>query len=258
MHVRNIATAPLSSSRSMTRSSPTATGHAGGLAPARARPQEGAGPRRSLPMQLTDLRHAPTAACVGAALAALCFSAIDAEQRPSAPAAAAPVTASDIAALAADSRSWLGLDREPRLRGVPCMSAAEDADLRLAYVFARDPAAYLGLESGAPQHDQALVLATYDAERWTAPGPGRPPEYAVAIDGAYYVGGAPREQLVLAREAEGPWTFGIVEGDGSVREAGTNIKLCLRCHANAPYERLFGLESDGGRKAAAPEPQRER
>lgn len=158
---------------------------------------------------------------------------------------ATEVPAAVIATLAADAPTWLPTTDGTRLRDVPCMSAAEDAEFRLAHVLARDPAAYRGLESGASQDGQAVVLQTFDANPYRASGPGRLPDHVHRVGDGYFVRGEQRESLVAARGASGTWTYGIVETDGSVRASGTSIKLCLRCHASAPYDGLFGL--DGSR-----------
>jgi|GEM_PF-3943477 len=194
----------------------------------------------SRPNRLPRPNHFASCAAVGAALLATFLAA----PRSHAP-RTAPFEAPDLAALVADAPTWLPVTSDGRARPVPCMSAAEEAEFRLAFVMARDPAAYRGVESGASQDGQAIVLATYDATPYRASGPGRLPDRVVRVGDGSFLTGSQRESLVAARGADGAWTYGTVDPDGTVRASGTTIMLCLRCHADAPHDGLFGL--DGSR-----------
>lgn len=166
-----------------------------------------------------------------------------------------PPATMDFVAMVADAPTWMpltvpvagpvvtGAPASPRgstaVHPVGCRLVAHEGMVRLGRFAARDPAAYRGLESGAPQAHQALVLTTYDATRWTPPGPGRPPADVVTIDGVSWRAVRTSESLVMAADADGTWTYAVVGPQGDVRSSG-RPDACLACHAQAPYGELFG------------------
>jgi hypothetical protein len=161
----------------------------------------------------------------------------------------------DIAAVVADSPTWMPLtpvaptnvatalagpgSGPTTVRAVSCRLETQDGAVRLGRLAARDPAAYRGLESGAPQAHQALVLTTSDATRWTPPGPGRPPADVVTIDGVSWRPAGRSDTLVMVADAEGAWTYAVVGPAGDVRSSG-RTDSCLSCHEGAPFGELFG------------------
>lgn len=168
--------------------------------------------------------------------------------------------ADQVARIAADYRTWGALDQPLRLAPTLCRrppaggdpttrrSEAEDGahGKKLYRLYARDPAAYRGVESGAPQAHQVLVKEAFEAVPFEMPGPGSvPPDVVITTDGLFRAG-APAGLFVMHRgpepgEDERLWTYATVDPAGEVEAVG-RLESCVRCHAEAPYGGLFGLD----------------
>ncbi|MCC7014530.1 MAG: hypothetical protein IT454_18360 [Planctomycetes bacterium] len=166
-------------------------------------------------------------------------------------------------AIAADYRTWMPLEPSPLGAsnqgpgaggGSPPLygSAAGDSAHagQLLYVFARDAAAYRGLESGAPQRDQVLVLEAHALEPLVMPGPGRPPADALQTPRGWVRAGALTGIHVMER-IDDAWRYASLTPEGEVTQLGRPA-ACLECHAHAPFDELFGATLRGVRKNAKP------
>jgi len=140
--------------------------------------------------------------------------------------------------------------RRPRAtsRGALTISFADSGphSTKLYRLYARDPAAYRGVESGASQAAQVLVKETFVAEPFSMSGPGEVPEFVVQTPEALFRAGAPAGLFVMQRDAsagssESAWTYATVAPSGEITAIG-RIDSCIRCHVDAPYGGLFGLE----------------
>lgn len=162
--------------------------------------------------------------------------------------------------IARDFPTWGALDtalrvaptdcRMPRVvnHGALTASLAESGphSTKLYRLFARDPAAYRGVESGAAQRDQVLVKQAFVAEPIEMPGPGEVPRDSVGTPQGLFRAGAAAGLFVMQRDAnagggESAWTYATVDPSGEVTALG-RLEACIRCHRDAPYEGLFGLE----------------
>lgn len=140
--------------------------------------------------------------------------------------------------------------RMPRIvsHGTLTISLAESGPhgTKLYRLYARDPAAYRGLESGASQEGQVLVKEAFVAEPFEMQGPGEVPKDTVWTPGGMFRAGAPAGLFVMQRGAsaaagESGWTYATVAPTGEITALG-RIDSCIRCHREAPYDGLFGLE----------------
>jgi len=162
-------------------------------------------------------------------------------------------------AVATDYRSWGPVDGHIRRAPTDCrgpvsvgarLSAASGQDAhaeKLYRLYARDPAAYLGVESGVSQVGQVLVKEAFELVPYEMPGPGRVPEGVVQLaDGSLARLGAPAGLFVMTHvgngEGEAAWTYGTVAPDGTWTADG-RIARCIACHRAAPYDGLFGLDT---------------
>jgi hypothetical protein len=162
--------------------------------------------------------------------------------------------------IARDYPTWGELDTTLRVAPTDCrmprvasagsytISLAESGPhgTKLYRLYARDPAAYRGVESGAAQRDQVLVKQAFVAEPFTMPGPGEAPKDTVWTPQGGYRPGAAAGLFVMLRDAsagtdESAWTYATVAPSGEVTALG-RIESCIRCHRDAPFGGLFGLE----------------
>jgi hypothetical protein len=162
--------------------------------------------------------------------------------------------------IARDFPTWGALDTKLRRAPTDCRMppagsqgslALSDAEsgphgTKLYRLFARDPAAYRGLESGAAQVGQVLVKQAFVAEPFTMPGPGEVPRDVVATPQGLVRAGAPAGLFVMQRDAsadsgESAWSYATVAPSGEVTALG-RLETCIRCHRDAPHGGLFGLE----------------
>jgi hypothetical protein len=164
-----------------------------------------------------------------------------------------------LAAIAADFVSWGPVDSHVRRAPTDCrapvavgarLSAASGADghcEKLYRLYARDPAAYLAVESGASQVGQVLVKQSFELVPFAMPGPGRVPDHVVQLpDGSLATLGAPTGLFVMEHDGtdcgEASWTFATLAPDGTVTGEG-RIASCISCHRAAPHGGLFGLDT---------------
>lgn len=205
-----------------------------------------------------SLSHAlPLAATVAAGALAL---------RSTLPGSTAPVDAEAQARrIAGDYRSWGRLDGPMKVAPALCsmppgaiqpgvmpgtfeQSAADDGPhgKKLYRLYARDPAAYRGVESGAPQAHQVLVKEAFEATPYEMPGPGRAPADVIDTPDGPVRPGAYAGLFVMWHDAsddadEERWTYATLSATGEVTATG-RIESCVACHAAAPHGGLFGLE----------------
>ncbi|MCY3002607.1 MAG: hypothetical protein NTV21_12465 [Planctomycetota bacterium] len=117
---------------------------------------------------------------------------------------------------------------------------------KLYRLYARDPAAYRGVESGASQEGQVLVKQAFVAEPFEMSGPGDlPPDTVWTPHGTFRAGEA-AGLFVMQRgtggvSGESAWTYATVASTGEITALG-RLETCIRCHRDAPYDGLFGLE----------------
>jgi hypothetical protein len=91
------------------------------------------------------------------------------------------------------------------------------------------------------------VLANEPALSYPALGPSRElAPGAVLVEAHYRAGGSsPVVFFAMSKRspgfdpAGGDWEYLIVEPGGAIRQRG-RLPLCARCHAEAPYDHLFG------------------
>lgn len=182
---------------------------------------------------------------------------------PAAPAPSAPSTEllrAQVQSIARDFETWGALDttlrvaptdcRMPRIQssGPLTISLADTGAhaTKLYLLYARDPAAYRGVESGAPQAHQVLVKESFAAEPFEMPGPGKVPDSVVRTPQGMFQAGAPTGLFVMLRDAspeasESAWTYATVDPSGAISALG-RLESCIRCHRDAPHGGLFGLE----------------
>jgi hypothetical protein len=171
--------------------------------------------------------------------------------------AAPPPDTNHLAAIAADFVSWGPVDTHVRRAPTDCrgpvavgarLSEASGADghaEKLYRLYARDPAAYLAVESGASQVGQVLVKQSFELVPYEMPGPGRVPAHVVQLpDGSLATLGAPTGLFVMEHDGtdrgEASWTFATLAPDGTVTGEG-RMASCIDCHRDAPHGGLFGL-----------------
>ena len=71
------------------------------------------------------------------------------------------------------------------------------------------------------------------------------PEGGVVVEAHRAADGAPGPTFAMVKRAAGfdapggDWEFLVIRGDGMVESRGV-LPLCARCHADAPYDHLFG------------------
>jgi hypothetical protein len=162
--------------------------------------------------------------------------------------------------IAGDYRSWGALDQTLRVAPPNCdlPPSATDSSARaseamggphgkkLYRLHARDPVAYRGVESGAPQAHQVLVKEAFDAVPFVMPGPGSVPLDVVRTEDGLVRLGAAAGLFVMFRgagddEGEHLWSYATVDPSGEVTGVG-RIESCIACHRDAPYGGLFGLD----------------
>ncbi|MBL8803015.1 MAG: cytochrome P460 family protein [Planctomycetes bacterium] len=200
----------------------------------------------------------PTSLVLLCAVLAACRSG---ERDPSpAPATSDDALVEQVQRIARDYPTWGELNtalrvapmdcRRPRAtsRGSLTISFADSGphSTKLYRLYARDPAAYRGVESGASQAGQVLVKETFVAEPFRMSGPGEAPADVVETPEGMFRAGAPAGLFVMQRDAsaessERAWTYATVAPSGEVTALG-RIDSCIRCHLKAPYGGLFGLE----------------
>lgn len=117
---------------------------------------------------------------------------------------------------------------------------------KLYRLYARDPAAYRGVESGASQAGQVLVKQAFVAEAFEMPGPGEVPRDTVSTPHGMFRAGAAAGLFVMQRDAsaesgESAWTYATVAPSGEITALG-RLETCIACHRDAPHGGLFGLE----------------
>ncbi len=182
----------------------------------------------------------------------------------------------EIVRIARDFPTWGALDTALRVAPTDCrmprivshgsltISLAEGGPhgMKLYRLYARDPAAYRGVESGARQDGQVIVKEAFRAEPFKMPGPGRTLQETVSTPTGVFRAGAPAGLFVMRRGAgvgERAWTYATVAPSGEITALG-RIDSCIRCHREAPYDGLFGLERGAfapdrpARDGADPEP----
>jgi len=158
-------------------------------------------------------------------------------------------------AIASDFPSWGPIDGMVRVAPALCRvppsvyqaSAAERGPhaRKLYRLHARDPHAYLGVESGAPQTGQVIVKQAFTPVSYEMPGPGKLPSDIVKIGSDLVRPGSVAGLFIMMRTDEGvgeeAWRYATVDTAGIVTAAG-RIASCIGCHTDAPYAGLFGLE----------------
>jgi len=177
-----------------------------------------------------------------------------------APGLEVPVSEAHVRRIAGDYTSWGALDQPlrvaPTLCRAPSTAAGPTARLseapggphgkKLYRLYARDPAAYRGVESGAPQAHQVLVKEAFDAVPFVMPGPGTVPPGVVQTDDGLVRPGPAAGLFVMFRgagedEGEHLWSYASVDPLGEVTAIG-RIEACIDCHRDAPHGGLFGLD----------------
>jgi len=193
-------------------------------------------------------------------LLSVAFMACSSPQREAEPAGNEADVRERVQRIARDYPSWGELDTALRVAPFDCrgprvtsagsftFSFAESGPhkAKLYRLYARDPAAYRGLESGAAQRDQVLVKETFEAKPFTMSGPGEPPKNTVWTQEGGFRPGAAAGLFVMMRDSsaasdESAWTYATVAPTGELTAVG-RIDSCMRCHREAPYGGLFGLE----------------
>ena len=86
----------------------------------------------------------------------------------------------------------------------------------------------------------------FEAVPCEMPGPGSVPPGVVVTPEGLFRAGAPAGLFVMLRGAEPGederlWTYATVDPAGEVEAVG-RLEGCIRCHTDAPYGGLFGLE----------------
>jgi hypothetical protein len=66
-----------------------------------------------------------------------------------------------------------------------------------------------------------------------------PPGVLIAAFHHDPVRGRPGPSYVMEK-LDGGWSFSVIAADGTIERQG-EIELCRRCHAEAPYDFVFGL-----------------
>jgi len=164
---------------------------------------------------------------------------------------------STLLAIAAAYRSWGRVDAAMPLGPAPSppgsvhlprpslSRAVEGHGGKLYHLFARDPAAYRGVESGAPQAAQVLVMAAHEPSEYRPSGPGRPPGDVVRDGERLVRPGASAGLFVMLNTGPGggepAWRYANLDPAGEVTAAG-RLESCIRCHEQAPFGGLFGLD----------------
>ncbi len=162
--------------------------------------------------------------------------------------------------VARDYPTWGALDTSLRVAPTDCRmprvvrhgeltaSLAETGShaQKLYKLYARDPAAYRGVESGASQRGQVVVKEAYAAEPCAPSAAGEPPTDAVTTAAGRFRAGAPAGLFVMLRGdrdelGEGAWQYATVTPAGVITALG-RLDACIRCHRDAPHGGLFGLE----------------
>ena len=110
----------------------------------------------------------------------------------------------------------------------------------LFFIDARDPDAYRGVESGAPQTGQVVVLRAFEPRAYSMPGLGRMPADAVRMGGRHVIPGRYAGMCVMQRIGE-TWRYARVAPGGAVQEVGA-LASCRECHERAPCDGLFGID----------------
>lgn len=163
--------------------------------------------------------------------------------------------------VADDYRSWGALDQPVKVAPTLCRmppgggkaplgaSASESGphSVKLYRLYARDAAAYRGVESGAPQAHQVLVKEAFEPVIHEMAGPGRIPPDVVSAGGRLLRPGASAGLFMMWHDAsdvagEERWTYATVSAEGEVTATG-RIESCVACHSLAPHGGLFGLEN---------------
>ena len=172
----------------------------------------------------------------------------------------------------ADYQSWGALDQPMRVAPFDCrlplpssdptLQASSDLALgmtssesgphgkKLYRLFARDPAAYIGVESGAPQGHQVMVKEAFEAIPVPLDGAAELPHGAISTwQGSFRPGGRAGLFIMLRdgrpESEEAAWSYATVSAEGQVTAAG-RIASCIRCHEDSPHDGLFGLEYEDG------------
>jgi len=180
---------------------------------------------------------------------------------PSAPAASDDALAyQQVKRIERDYPTWGALDTSLRVAPTDCRmprvvgngeltaSVAETGAhaQKLYKLYARDPAAYRGVESGASQRGQVVVKEAFAAEP-CAPAPaGEAAADSVTTAAGRFRAGKPAGLFMMLRGAddevgEGAWQYATVDPAGVITALG-RIDACIRCHRDAPHGGLFGLE----------------
>lgn len=180
---------------------------------------------------------------------------------PSAPAAGDDAMArQQVRRIARDYPTWGALDTSLRVAPTDCRMprVVGDGELtaslaetgahahKLYKLYARDPAAYRGVESGAPQRGQVVVKEAFAAEPCAPSAVGEPSAASVRTPAGRFRAGAPAGLFVMLRGdegevGEGAWRYATVDAAGEVTALG-RLDACIRCHRDAPHGGLFGLE----------------
>ena len=158
-----------------------------------------------------------------------------------------------------DELRWApGLCRIP-LPGVARPSRSTDPAThgnKLYSVFVKQRDAY----PSGPHIGQVVVKQSWTAERVTGPDAGYAPEsyrpagnvtdhfypYARDDDGGIFRASAPAGLYIMFRldpttpDTDGGWVYATLLPDGRVTAAGP-VSSCMRCHEDAPHDRLFGV-----------------
>ncbi len=136
------------------------------------------------------------------------------------------------------------------------MSTAIDTHGRkLYFVYAKDRAAYLSREGKTPAFvGQAVVKEAFTAEEVPLSTPydklQSPVRYIQEGDKLFHAKDPAGLFLMFRTDSNTPgtdsgWVYGTIAPDGkTVTSAGT-VQSCMRCHKDAKYERLFGMNYSG-------------
>jgi len=175
-----------------------------------------------------------------------------------------------------DESRWAPLDCRAPNPGRVAMSASKDDEThgkKLYSLFAKDRMGYATLrEGGAVAVGQIVVKQAWVPEEVTdsnqmpgkgtefgktvrtpAAGPGTSPGEGddrfypyVRVGEKVFKAAKPADLFVMMKLApetpgtDGGWVYGTLTADGKTITAAGRIEACMKCHAEAKYDRLFG------------------
>jgi len=115
---------------------------------------------------------------------------------------------------------------EPPPPATPRRSESRDPvthGTKLYFLFAKDRAAYLNAKDQTQPDGQVLVKESWIPGKVQSKGP-----------------------LFLMMKQDGVWVYATATSDGRELTASGEIASCMKCHEDAPYDKLFG--NDAGKR----------